>query len=118
MPSRPIDMPSARDVVTHFERALDGGTPPLSGDVLGLLMALHRNNLAQWQKEDLTRAPGADDATVAAAKRDIDALNATRHHLVEARFDQRDFKLKPFSAMFGALKVQPVVQIQVRVPKA
>ena len=78
------DVPSASDVVAHFQRALHEGAPRPSGDVLGLLLALHRNNLDQWQREDVTRAPDADDATVAAAKRDIDALNATRHGLVEA----------------------------------
>jgi hypothetical protein len=74
----------AREVVALFERALDGGAPTPSTDLLSLLLALHRNNLDQWQQEDLTRARGADDATVAAAKRAIDALNATRHELVEA----------------------------------
>ena len=78
------DLPSAGDVVAHFERALREGAPTPSGDVLGLLLELHRNNLDQWQREDVTRVHGADDATVAAAKRDIDALNATRHGLVEA----------------------------------
>jgi Protein of unknown function (DUF4254) len=78
------DVPSAGDVVAQFQRALHEGAPRPSGDVLGLLLELHRNNLDQWQREDVTRAPDADDATVAAAKRDIDALNGTRHGLVEA----------------------------------
>jgi Protein of unknown function (DUF4254) len=78
------DVPSAGAVVDHFQRALrDAATMP-SGTVLGLLMELHRNNLDQWRREDLTRGRDTDDATVAAAKRDIDALNATRHGLVEA----------------------------------
>ena len=84
-PSGPTEpVPSAGDVVAHFQRSLGAGAPTPSGEVLGLLMALHRNNLDQWQREDLTRAADADDAAVAAAKRDIDALNATRHGLVEA----------------------------------
>jgi hypothetical protein len=74
----------AREVVALFERALDGGAPTPPSELLSLLLALHRNNLDQWQQEDLTRARGADDATVAAAKRAIDALNTTRHELVEA----------------------------------
>jgi hypothetical protein len=52
--------------------------------VLDLLLELHGNNRKQWLQEDATRDPRADDATVAAAKRGIDALNATRHLLVEA----------------------------------
>jgi len=82
--SRAGAVPSPGEVVAHFQRALAAPPPAASGDLLGLLMALHRNNLDQWQREDLTRAPDADDATVAAAKRDIDALNANRHGLVEA----------------------------------
>lgn len=34
--------------------------------------------------------------------------------LVEARLDQRDFKIKPYSAMFGTLKVKPEVIVTVR----
>jgi hypothetical protein len=35
---------------------------------------------------------------------------------VEARLDQRDFGIKPYSAMFGALKVKPEVVVTVRPP--
>jgi hypothetical protein len=52
--------------------------------VLGLLLALHHNNIVQWTREDAARRDDADDSTVAAVKRDIDALNAKRHELVEA----------------------------------
>jgi hypothetical protein len=34
--------------------------------------------------------------------------------LVEARLDQRDFGIKPYSAMFGTLKVKPEVVVTVR----
>ena len=52
--------------------------------VLRMLLDLHRNNLEQWRCEDTTRRADASDATVSAAKRAIDAHNATRHVLVEA----------------------------------
>jgi hypothetical protein len=77
-------VPSVGAVVAHFRRALGDGPPEASDHTLTLLLALHRNNLDQWQREDTTRRADADDATVAAAKRDIDALNGTRHALVEA----------------------------------
>jgi hypothetical protein len=80
----PDGVPSVGDVIDEFERALRDGAPRPSEDLLGLLLKLHRNNLEQWRTEDVTRVPDADDATVAAAKRDIDALNAIRHGLVEA----------------------------------
>jgi hypothetical protein len=44
---------------------------------------LVQSNLRQWDLEDVTRDPGASDAVVAAAKREIDRLNMGRHHLVE-----------------------------------
>jgi hypothetical protein len=77
--------PSVAEVIGHFQRALADGMPPTPADgVLGRLLGLLGNNFDQWLREDATRVAGADDAVVAAAKRDIDALNATRHGLVEA----------------------------------
>jgi hypothetical protein len=40
------------------------------------------------------------------------------HIVAEFRFDQRDFGIKPFSAMLGTLKVKPEVVVRVTVPKA
>ena len=48
-----------------------------------LLVELLLSNLEQWKLEDVTRAPGADDATIAQAKRSIDRLNLERHRLAE-----------------------------------
>lgn len=78
------EIPSASAIATLFQGALDASMTTPARDLVGLLLLLHRNNLDQWRREDVTRLPGADDAIVAAAKRDIDALNATRHDLVEA----------------------------------
>jgi polyisoprenoid-binding protein YceI len=39
------------------------------------------------------------------------------HRVAELRFDQRDFGIKPYSAMLGTLKVKPEVAIEVRLPK-
>ena len=51
--------------------------------LLSLLLELHDSNLRQWDLEDVTRVPGASDSVVADAKRAIDKLNLTRHHLIE-----------------------------------
>jgi Protein of unknown function (DUF4254) len=51
--------------------------------IMDAVCALHRNNAEQWDREDDARKDAADDAMVAAAKRDIDRLNATRHHFIE-----------------------------------
>ncbi len=48
------------------------------------ILALHRNNVEQWDREDEARQDTADDATVAAAKRYIDRLNGARHRFIEA----------------------------------
>jgi polyisoprenoid-binding protein YceI len=39
------------------------------------------------------------------------------HRVAEVRFDQRDFGIKPFSAMLGTLKIKPEVVVEVRLPK-
>jgi hypothetical protein len=77
-------LPSVTDVVAEFRRVLREPAPPARDGVLGLLLALHHNNVVQWNREDAARGDQADDGAVAAAKRDIDALNLKRHELVEA----------------------------------
>jgi hypothetical protein len=82
--SRSTEVPSAADVVALFQRALRGTDTAGADGLLGMLLELHHNNLEQWRWEDTARSVDASDATVAAAKRAIDAHNATRHGLVEA----------------------------------
>jgi hypothetical protein len=79
-----MTIPEAGAVVALFREALTADTTTARDDVGAALLKLHRNNLAQWRCEDVTRAPDVDDGMVAAAKRDIDALNASRHRLIEA----------------------------------
>jgi hypothetical protein len=78
------DVPSVDAVVEEFRLAARGRTEDPSIGVLGLLLGLHHNNIVQWTREDSARRDDADDSAVAATKRDIDALNARRHELVEA----------------------------------
>jgi thioredoxin reductase (NADPH) len=86
MAAAPTDLPSVSDVVAEFQRALRSPVPARAArqDVLGWLLELHQNNVEQWSREDAARRDAADDREVAAAKRDIDVLNTTRHELVEA----------------------------------
>jgi polyisoprenoid-binding protein YceI len=49
-------------------------------------------------------------------------LTGTRHDeggraVAEFRLDQRDFGIKPFSAMLGTLKIKPEVRVRVSLPK-
>ena len=84
MAAAPKNVPSITSVIAEFRRALDEPARPPSNGVLGLLLDLHHNNVVQWNHEDAARRDDADDHAVAAAKRDIDALNTKRHELVEA----------------------------------
>jgi len=52
--------------------------------IIDPILALHRSNAEQWDREDDARQDNADDARVAAAKRDIDRLNRARHAFIEA----------------------------------
>lgn len=85
MSSRPADsLPSVSDVVVEFQNTLEGRPRRQATAVMEILRDLHDNNLTQWRREDSVRSDDATDAMIAAAKRDIDALNLRRHHLVEA----------------------------------
>ena len=86
MAAAPTDLPSVSDVVAEFQRALRSSVPARAAHqgVLRWLLELHQNNVEQWSREDAARRDAADDREVAAAKRDIDVLNTTRHELVEA----------------------------------
>jgi len=59
-------------------------SPDEPAEIMGPILALHRNNSEQWDREDDARRGQSDDALVAAAKRDIDKLNSARHGLIEA----------------------------------
>jgi Protein of unknown function (DUF4254) len=80
----PTGLPSISDVVAELRRATGESESSSASGLLGLLLELHRNNVVQWNREDVARRDSADDRAVAAAKRDIDALNTMRHELVEA----------------------------------
>jgi hypothetical protein len=77
-------LPSVSDVVAEYRSTLDEHPRRKAGPVMELLRNLHDNNLTQWRREDSVRNDDASDALIAEAKRDIDALNLRRHHLVEA----------------------------------
>jgi uncharacterized protein DUF4254 len=91
-------VPPASEVAARFRRWLEAQAPMDDSrssagrkgsdrsdpdGSMQLLLELLRSNLEQWVLEDVTRASGVDDATIARAKRSIDRLNLGRHRLVE-----------------------------------
>ena len=51
--------------------------------LIGPVVALHHNNVAQWKREDDARLHDTDVGIIAAVKRDIDVLNTKRHVFIE-----------------------------------
>jgi hypothetical protein len=80
----PTSLPSVSAVIAEFRQAPREPARRPSSGLLGSLLGLHHNNVVQWSCEDAARHDDADDRAVAAAKRDIDALNTKRHEFVEA----------------------------------
>jgi hypothetical protein len=76
-------LPPAATLVAEMEQALAGGRGTGRGVLTSLIMELVDSNSRQWDLEDATRDPDANDAVVAAAKREIDRLNLGRHRLVQ-----------------------------------
>jgi hypothetical protein len=81
-------LPSATDIVAALKRPLvqsgESTTDDGPGGIMDQILALHRSNAAQWDREDDARRDGDSDPLVAAAKRDIDRLNHARHRFIEA----------------------------------
>lgn len=48
----------------------------------------------------------------------VDAVADAGDWRAEVRLDQRDFGIKPFSAMLGTLRVRPDVLVKIRVPRS
>jgi len=82
--SGPPSAATILDALLH-PPAMSGGYPPSEGPggIIDPILALHRSNAEQWDREDDVRKNHGNDALVAAAKRDIDRLNHSRHAHIE-----------------------------------
>ena len=74
-----------------------------------------------WGPTDIPQHPGAveGELTLHGATRAVHGVRKddAQSRVAEFRFDQRDFGIKPFSAMFGTLKIKPEVVVEVRIPR-
>src|SRR5580704_8700799 len=81
-------LPTAETILGALLRPPVPRTTNPSDEELAVIMqpilALHRSNRDQWDREDDARRDQADAIMVAAAKRDIDQLNGARHCYIEA----------------------------------
>jgi hypothetical protein len=57
--------------------------PNQDGSLEGLVEAQHAANFTLWHAEDEARRPSADDAAIAAVKREIDRVNQVRNDTTE-----------------------------------
>jgi hypothetical protein len=57
--------------------------PIQDGSLEGLVEAQHAANFTLWHAEDEARRPSADDAAIAAVKREIDRVNQVRNDTTE-----------------------------------
>ena len=80
----PTPLPPAGEIVAEMRRSAVEARPTGAPPWAVLIVDLVESNLRQWDLEDTSRDPGASDAEVAEAKREIDRLNMGRHRLVEA----------------------------------
>ncbi len=80
-------LPSAATILDALRRPPEPDNGNRQGhepvEIMGPILALHRSNAEQWDREDDART-GQGDAVVAQAKRDIDLLNSARHAFIEA----------------------------------
>jgi len=94
--TEPLRLPPSSELVAWMESVVRGERYTGGPGWARLVGELVASNLRQWDLEDTSRDPAADDATVAAAKREIDRLNLGRHRMVEE-----------IDAAIGSVLVQP-----------
>jgi polyisoprenoid-binding protein YceI len=72
------------------------------------------------ERDGATRAHIEGDLTLHGVTRPLafDAVAGEEGWRAEVRLDQRDFGIKPFTALFGTLRVRADVVVRIRLPRA
>ncbi|MFT4114257.1 DUF4254 domain-containing protein [Silvibacterium sp.] len=74
-------MQDAATAAWHGEKTNHPLAP--AGELLKIVLELHRANFELWHTEDQARVPGASDRQIAETKRAIDRVNQRRNDLAE-----------------------------------
>jgi hypothetical protein len=100
---------------------LDGLAPSLFPDVHrnianAVLVAQHPS--IKFQSTSVTDAEVVGQLTLNGVTKEVKGKRSTAgtKRVAEFRLDQRDFGIKPFSAMLGAMRVKPHVVVRVTMP--
>ncbi len=85
------------------------------GDVLDA----RRFPTIRFETTEVTPSTVAGRLTLHGVSKDLRGTRTTHDgkDVAEFEFDQRDFGIKPFSAMLGTLKIKPRIKVRVVVPK-
>lgn len=98
------DNPGALPAIAHGE---------IEKNIAGDVLAVAKFPAVTFESTQVTPTEVVGKLTLHGVTREI---RCTRKgdQAIEARLDQRDFGIKPYSAMFGTLKVKPEVVVSVR----
>jgi polyisoprenoid-binding protein YceI len=87
----------------------------IKGDVLNAW----RHPRIRFKSTALTETTVEGTLTLCSVSKPITGRRAddATHHIATFEIDQRDFGIRPYTAMLGTLKVKPLVTVTVRIPR-
>lgn len=119
-----IDAGSLEVVSAMKAGALDPGTlkdkdkAEIAGNIRDDVLHVSRHPSIRFESTSLEASTLRGRLTLHGATREItlSLQDSPGRRRAELKLDQRDFGIKPYSALLGALKVQPVVKVEIELP--
>lgn len=117
--------PASLEVVSAMKAgALDPGTlkdkdkAEIAGNLRDDVLHVSRHPSIRFESTALDATTLRGRLTLHGATREIalSLQDSPGRRRAEVKLDQRDFGIKPYSALLGALKVQPVVKVEIELP--